>query len=297
MASFLTHHRGITYFVTAMLCFSAMNVTIRANSTVLDPLQMVFLRNAASLLLILPFALRQGVRGLKTSRFPRHTARAMIGLLAMESWFFALLHLPVNTATALSFTAPLFSTLFAVAFLHERIGLLRITALIIGFMGVMVVANPFAETTNSLYMLIVLISAALMAVAGAIVKTLTLTEPSWRIVFYMSLLMSLLSLPFALPVWQTPDLMTLTHTLLIAAFATTAQFCLAQALASEKIIVLVPFEFTRLIFTALMASVVLHESLTPATAVGSVIIIASTVFIAWRENVKKRGLSAPDTVI
>jgi drug/metabolite transporter (DMT)-like permease len=289
-----TRHSGIAYFIAGMLFFSAMNVAIRNAASTLDPLQMVFLRNVFSFLLLLPFALYHGgIQGLKTTRFTRHFIRAIIGLFAMESWFYALMHLSVNTATALSFTAPLFSAIFALLFLSERIGWMRLSALLIGFAGVFIVANPFAAGGWNIYATIVLISASLMAVAGILVKTLTQTEPSWRIVLYMSGLMSLLSLPFALPVWETPDAASLVNIALIALLATVAQLCLAQALMRETIVKLVPFEFLRLIFTACMAWVILGEPITLRTVLGSGVIVASTAFIAWRESVKKRQVTPP----
>ena len=296
MEMLFTRYRGITCYVLSTVFFSAMNVSIRSTTTTLDPLQMVFLRNGLSFLLLAPLALRHGLSALKTQRFGRHAIRAAVGLCAMESWFYALMHLNVNTATALSFTAPLFSTVFAVLFLGETIGRMRIAALLIGFAGVLVIANPFGTQQPMVYMLIILGAAALMAVAGTLVKTLTITEPVWRIVFYMSLLMSLLSLPVALPVWQMPDALILAKATMIAAFATIAQLCLGVALASEKMVVLVPFEFLRLVFTALMAWAVLKETITPSTISGSVIIVGSTVFIAWREAVKRRSTLGGEVV-
>jgi drug/metabolite transporter (DMT)-like permease len=280
--------RGIGLFLVGMFFFSCMNVAIRSLATTLDPVQMVFMRNGFSLLLLLPLACKHGAQAWKTDRFPRHLLRAIIGLCAMETWFVALTHLPVNTATALSFTAPLFSTLFAVLFLQERMGWRRACALAVGFSGVLVVANPFGQGAWNGYMVVALISAALMAVAGIMVKTLTRTEPSWRIVLYVSFLMSVMSFPPAMFVWQTPDAHTLTITMLIAALATCAQLCLVQALSLEKIVVLTPFEFVRLLFTAVLAWMVLGEGITYHTIMGSALIVGSTVFIVWREAAQKR---------
>jgi drug/metabolite transporter (DMT)-like permease len=288
--------QGVGYFLLGMLFFSGMNVAIRNVATTLDPLQMVFLRNAFSALLLLPFALYHGVASLKTSRFGRHFVRAFVGLCAMESWFYALTHLPVNTATALSFTAPLFSTLFAVLFLGERIGWKRFFAVLMGFAGVLVVINPFAQGAWNPYMVVVLISAALMAVAGILVKTLTHTEAGWKIVLYVSALMSLMSLPLAVTVWQWPTLQDAAALFLVAALGTTAQLCLVRALALETIVVLVPFEFTRLLFTAALAWLVLGEGITLPTLAGGAIIIASVAIIAWRDAVKKRHTQLSEVI-
>ncbi len=296
METLLIRYKGIFFYVLSTVFFSAMNVAIRSATTSLDPLQMVFLRNSLSFLLLLPFVLHRGAGALKTERFGRHAARAAVGIVAMESWFYALMHMNVNTATALSFTAPLFSTLFAVLFLGETIGRQRIAALLTGFAGVLIIADPFAGKGLTWYTLIILGSASLMAVSGTLVKTLTRTEPGWRIVFYMSLLMSLISLPLALPVWRTPDAPSLAKAAMIAGFATAAQLCLARALASEKIVILAPFEFMRLIFTALLSWAVCRETVTPRTVLGSVIIVGAAVFIAWREAFKRRSTLQMDVL-
>ncbi len=285
---------GIAFYITAMLSFSAMNVTIRSMAGIIDPLQMVFCRNVISFFLLLPFVLRHGVSQLKTTRPVRHFLRSFIGLIAMETWFIGLMSLPVNSATALSFTAPLFSTLFAVIFLKERIGWMRVGALAIGFGGVLIIANPTADDAWNMYALMVLGSTAGMAIAGILVKTLTTTEPSWRIVFYMALIMSLLSFPPALSVWESISTESMIYLVMIAIFSTIAQYALAQALRHEMIVVLAPFEFTRLVFTAAIAWVILSEPLGLNTVLGSTVIVGSAVFIAWRERVKNKRILASE---
>lgn len=291
-----SHLFGILYFITAMAFFSGMNVMIRHMAGDLDPLQMVFIRNAFSFLMLLPFALRHGLSEVKTTRPGRHILRSVVGLTAMESWFYSLAHMPVNTATAISFSAPLFSTVFAVFLLGERIGWMRITALLIGFAGVVIILDPSATATLDLHVLVVLFATAMMALSGIIVKTLTVTEPSWRIVLYMTFIMSLLSLPPALTVWTMPSLSMIGQLAVIAFLSTTAQMALTQALKEEYIVVLVPFEFLRLVFTALLAWIALSEILTLETVLGSLIIVGSSAFITWRESVRKRQITSEDAL-
>jgi drug/metabolite transporter (DMT)-like permease len=108
--------------------------------------------------------------------------------------------------------------------------------------------------------------------------------------------MSVMSFPPALLVWQTPDAHTLAMTLLIAALATLAQLCLVQALSLEKVVVLTPFEFVRLFFTAILAWMVLGEGITSSTIFGSALIVGSTVFITWREAVQKRKTAIAEAI-
>jgi drug/metabolite transporter (DMT)-like permease len=285
------HTHGIAYFITAMLFFSLMNVLIRQINDTLPSVQLVFLRNIISFALFLPYIATKPKEELKTNRIGRHIFRASVGLIAMETWFYALTSLEVNIATAISFTAPLFTTIFAVCFLDEVIGRVRIITLIIGFCGVMIIANPFNATSFNPMMLIALFSTAMISAAGVIVKILTRTEPSWRIVFYMASFMSLLSFPPAYLAWQSVTQEALLGITAIAILSTIAQLCLAQAFAHSPMVVLMPFDFSRLIFTAAIAWIVLREPITFSTVIGSIVIITSAAYISWRD-IKKGNADA-----
>ncbi len=285
------HLRGIACFITAMLFFSWMNVLIRGMSGDMHALQMVFIRNVFSFVFLLPLIIKHGIKATKTSHTKLHLWRAFIGLIAMEAWFYSLIQLPVNTATAISFTAPLFGTIFAVLFLGEHIGIRRILALCVGFSGVLVIANPFNGASWHPIMLVALFSAAMIAAAGVIVKRLTDTEPGWRIVFYMTIFMSLMSLPPALAVWQTPTNDMLFTLCIIGLLSTLAQLCLTAGFSRSPMVLLMPFDFTRLIFTASLAWILLAEPITTSTISGSLIIIASTVFIVWCDSNNRRNES------
>jgi drug/metabolite transporter (DMT)-like permease len=287
MRYFPLHLHGIIYFVIAMLAFSVMNVTIGTMAGELPSAQMVFIRNILSFALLLPLALSHGIDAMKTHRIGRHIGRSFVGLLSMQTWFYALTMMPINTATALNFTAPLFTTMLAVMFLGERIGIYRLSALFLGFVGVVIIANPTIESTFTLMTPLVLFSSLMMAATGIIVKTLTRTEPGWRIVFYMTLCMSIMSALPAWWVWQTPTQEVMIKLAGIAVSSTIAQLCMAQALKREELVILMPFEFSRLVFTAILTYIILGETLTIHTIIGSLIIVSCAAFIAWREKIVK----------
>lgn len=274
------------YFLVAMLLFAAMNIVIKGMVGGLDTFQIVFIRNVFSCSLLLPIIFHHGFKALKPSNIKLHLSRAFVGLVAMQTWFYSVIHMPVGNATALSFTTPLFTTLLAVLLLNERIGIYRILALIIGFAGVFIIANPNASDFT-VVSLVALFSSLTMALAGIIVKKLTRIEPSWRIVFYMSFNMMLISAIPAYLVWNEPSLSQLISIFAIASLSTSAQFCMATALRECEMSRLMPFEFVRLIFTAILAHLFLSETIGLNAVAGSLIIIASSVFIAWRDNVNK----------
>lgn len=278
--------------VGAMACFAAMSTAVRWASAHMETTQMVFLRNVLSLGLILAWiSLRYTPAMYKTNKLTGHLWRAGLGVIAMELWFFSLSILPINIATALSFTTPVFATLFAMWILKEKAGWRRWSAILISFIGVLVILRPEANGI-SWQASTVLVSSSLMALAGILVKTLARTEPPETIVFYMALFMTPFSAPLALYHWSWEPL---THAnvwvalLLIAFFSTLAHLLIARAYARAEMVALLPFDFTRLIFTAFFAYFLFGETMDSHTLLGATIIMSSAVYIAHREAVRRRA--------
>ena len=284
---------GIGFYLLAMLCFSIMNTLIRDVTQQVTPALAVFLRNLFSLILLLPVAAHFWRDTPATERLSLHFWRAAVGLLAMETWFLSLSLMPVSHATALSFTTPLFATLFALFFLGERMGLWRIGALVVGFLGTLMILRPWQAGEWNLSVLIVLFAAAMMAVASIVVKRLTATEPAWRIVFYMSAFMSLLSAPLGLYGWQVLSPLLYLKILGIALASTLAQLAMVSAFARAGIVLLMPFDFLRLVFTSILAVSFLGETVDTPVLLGAAVIVASSMLIAWRETRHQIQPTAP----
>jgi drug/metabolite transporter (DMT)-like permease len=269
---------SLTYFLIAMLLFASMTIVIKAMAGGLDTFQIVFVRNVFSCCLLLPIIFHHGFKALKPANIRLHLSRAFVGLVAMQTWFYSVINMPVGNATALSFTTPLFATIFAVLLLGERVGKYRIIALIIGFIGVFIIANPNASDFTWVSF-VALFSSLTMAIAGILVKKLTSIEPSWRIVFYMSFNMMLISAIPAYLVWNEPTFSQLISILAIATCSTSAQFCMATALRNSEMSRLMPFEFMRLIFTAILAHLFLSETISINAIIGGIVILASIAFL------------------
>lgn len=284
---------GIGFYMFAMLCFSIMNTLIRDVTQEVMPSQAVFLRNVFSFLFLLPVALHFWRATPATEKIWLHFWRAAVGLFAMETWFLSLSLMPVSHATALSFTTPLFATLFAFLFLREPIGKWRVGALVVGFIGALIILRPWRAGEWNASVAIVLFSAAMMAVASIVVKRLTATEPAWRIVFYMASFMGLLSAPMGLWNWQPISLHAYLQIAGIALASTVAQLAMVRAFSTTGIVLLMPFDFLRLVFTAILAVSFLGETVDAPTLLGAAVIVASSALIAWREARLKRGAVPP----
>jgi len=275
---------AIGFMLASMLCFSAMNTIIRHLATDLHSTQMVFMRNVLSLLIIIAIAavMQRGRPRFPTERLSGHIWRGTIGLLSMELWFHAITLMELTLATAISFITPILSTIIAILFLGEKAGIRRWGAIIAGFIGMLVILRPDASGMNP-NVVFVLVSSTLMAIAGTVVKSLTRTEPPETIVFYMSLIMTLWSIVPAALYWRDFTLVHVGWAFLIALFSTGAHLMLARAYMRADVVVLMPFDFTRLIFTAILAYLFFAEIMDSQTIIGSLIIVASTVYIAHRE--------------
>lgn len=289
--------QAIAIMLVSMMFFSAMNIVIRLVSKELDSQFIVLLRNVCSLILVIAWSavLQRGRPRFPTARISGHFWRASMGIIAMELWFYAVSLMPLTLATALSFTTPIFSTIIAILFLGERAGLRRWGAIGIGFIGMLIILRPGVGDISP-DAIFVLASSLAMAVTGVLVKTLTRTEAPETIVFYMALFMIPWSL---LPAWghmQAVSLWDAWLILLIGVFSTTAHLLMTRAYMRADMVVLMPFDFSRLVFTAAMAYALFGETMDMPTLIGAVIIVSSTVYIAHREAQKKRPPTTVDEV-
>ena len=281
--------QAIGFMLLSMVAFAAMNIVIRHIGDSLHSTQMVFVRNVISLFLVTCVAamMQRAIRRFRTDRLTGHAGRAMAGLLAMQLWFYSVTIMPVTFATALSFTTPIFATIFAIVFLKEKAGWRRWSALAVSFGGVLLILNPDPDALN-IAVLYVLAASAAMAVAGVFVKSLSRTESPETIVFFMALFMTPASLPFALGHWQPMDMTQLGWLFLIAFFSTSAQLMMAHAFRRTTMVMLMPLDFTRLIFTSLFAYIAFGEVLEGQAWAGAGLIVASSVYIAHREATLQR---------
>lgn len=279
--------QAILLMLASMGFFSAMNIVIRLVLSELHSTYVVLLRNVGCLIIVVAWTalLQRGRPRFPTARITGHFWRATVGILAMELWFYAISLLPLTLATALSFTTPIFSTIVAMVFLKEKAGLRRWMAIMCGFVGMLVILRPGVSDISA-DALFVLGSSLVMAVAGVLVKTLTRTEAPETIVFYMALFMTPWSMMPAMGHITPVSFSALGLILLVAIFSTAAHLLLARAYMRADMVVLMPFDFSRLVFTAAMAYALFGETLDAPTVAGSLIIVASTVYIARREAVK-----------
>jgi len=282
--------QGALYMTAAAFLFAMMNGAIRllgdgvyaGEAGNMHPFQIAFLRNFFALSLMLPWVLRQGPGVFRTRRLNVHFWRAGVGLVAMLCWFSAVAYLPLAEAVALNFTVPLFATAGAAIFLGEVVRARRWTATVIGFLGVVIILRPgFAEFTP--LMTLPVIAACFMATSVLIVKSLSGTEQPTAIVLYMNVLLTPLSLLPAVFVWRWPTLMELGLGLFIGVCAVLAHISFTRAFARTDASAIMPFDYARLPFVALLGYLLFGELPDAWTWVGAAVIAAAAIYIAQRE--------------
>ncbi len=275
--------RGIVLMMISTLGFSGMHVMIRYLSGVLDPIQIAFFRNFFGLVVFLPWFLRYGLAPLRTKQLKLHALRAGLNVCAMFAFFSALGMSPVAQVTALGFTAPLFAALLSVFVLGEVFRLRRWTDTLCGFLGTLVILRPgFAEI--DLGSILVLISALLWGCTLIVIKVLARTESSFTITSYMNILLTLLSLGPALFVWHMPEGAQWLWLLAIGVLGTLAQVAITQSLKEADIGAVMPFDFFKLIWVAIMGYLFFAETPGLFVWLGGALIFASTTYIAIRES-------------
>ncbi len=249
---------------------------------VVNPMQAAFIRYAFGIVLIAPVLLRMFAAGVRPSRLGLHMLRGVAHGIAVMLWFFAMARIPIAQVTAIGFTAPVFTTIGAALYLGEHLFARRIAAVVVSFLGTLVILRPGAVAIE-LGAVAQLVAAPLFACSFLIAKKLTETESSASIVAYMSVFVTLALLPPALLVWRTPTLTELGWLFVTAVFATAGHYTLTRAMQAMELTVLQPFSFLQLVWATLLGFYAFSEVPDIWTLTGGAIIVASVTYIAHRE--------------
>ncbi|PTQ90701.1 EamA domain-containing membrane protein RarD [Agitococcus lubricus] len=275
--------KGLALLSISALLFSTMGVLIRLASHSVDNTTIVFMRNLTGTLLLLPFALLQGASFFKTDKFYMHAWRAIVGLIAMYGFFYAIAHLPLSNAMVFTYSSPVFIPLVAWLFLKERISGWMLLAAGIGLLGVMLVSKPNEGLFNWLS-LVGLSSSFLAAMAFVTVRALTQTEPATRIVFYFCLISTVIS---AIPMywsWRLLSLHELGYVIGAGTLATLSQVCLSKAYGYAPAGKIGPANYLAIIFAGLWAWLLWDERPDRLAIIGMMLIFIALLLCLPREK-------------
>ena len=275
--------RGAMWMTIAAVSFACMATMMKVLGEQFHSFQVTFFRAAFALLIVLPIAVSVGREGFRTQRPGLHAVRGLTGAVSNFCLVFATAMLPLADAVAYTFTKPLFMTLLAGVMLSEAVGRHRWTAVAVGFIGVVVMMRPGGGGVQP-EAFIALAGAFMFALTNILVKQLAATEKPVTIMLYAACSTTLLlAIPAAL-VWQTPDTEALIFAAMLGLAGTMNQYFMIRAFAVAEASAVIPFDYTRLIWSALIGYIFFSELPDSFTVAGAMIIIGAAYFIARRET-------------
>lgn len=275
--------RGVLLMCISTVAFSVMHALVRHVSSELPPFQIAFFRNLFGLAFLAPLLIQSKFVMFKSSRIGLHALRGVINIAAMLMFFTALSTTQLAKVTALSFTAPIFMAALSVLVLGERFRLYRWLAILVGFMGMLIILRPGIANIET-GALLVTGSAALWAVAMILIKVLSRTDSSVTIVAWMGVFLCVFSLGPALLVWKPLTYEDLFWLVFIGLSGSIAQISLSQSLKETDPTAVMPFDFLKLIWTALIGAWFFSEIPDIYTWIGAAVIFSAGLFIAYRER-------------
>ena len=289
--------RGIFYMVISTVVFAGVNAIVKWELALYPVGEVAAFRSLFALLavalLILP---RTGIGVLRTRRYREHLQRGVSQFGSMSCMMLAFRALPLASAIAISFSAPLFTTLLSILVLKERVGIHRWSALVVGFVGVLVVTHPGAGTLTW-GAFFALANAVLISSVAISIRRMSATESAETLTLYQMSVITVCTL-FLLPLgFSWPGWLDLLGLALAGAGNGIAQFWWTRSLALAPPSAVVPFNYLSLVWAVILGFAIWGDVPTPALLTGSAIVVASGLYILWRETIRRgrpaASLSAP----
>ncbi len=281
------HLSGILWMITAGLLFVVVTVLVRHLGSDLPAVQAAFIRYGFGLLLVIPAILRMRFRSICGSDYGLFVLRGLAHGLAVMLWFYAMARIPIAEVTAIGYTTPIFTAVGAILIFKERIRFRRIMAIVIGFLGTLIILRPgFQEV--SLGSWAQLAAAPCFAISFLFAKNLTRTHQSTDILVMLTIFCTLTLLPGALMQWRNPQIEELLWLALVAVFATAGHYALTRAFANAPLTVTQPFSFLQLVWAIIFGLLIFGEVPDIWVCVGGFIIVAAITYLTHREAVANR---------
>ena len=278
--------QGSIWIILASLFGAVMGGVIKFVGQRIPVFEILFIRQICVLLIISPLLLRNPIKLFKTNKLKLHVMRGIFAAIAMITGFTALVHLPLAEATAISFAQTLFTTLLAIIFLKEAVGIRRWSVTIVGFIGVLIIIRPSTESINE-YAILALISSLFVAGIIIVLRRLAQTDNPSTIMAYQSLFVTVIMSGPAFYLWIMPTWLELALTLMIGVLMSAMQWVRIQGMKVAEAASVAPFEYIRLIFATLIGIIIFSEIPTIWTVTGSAIIIGSTLYTLKRNALRK----------
>ena len=274
----------------SVCAFSIMDIIVKWSEAY--PLgQVLFFRGFFGVILYFIIMPRDRIKDFYLTKRPGlHFLRCMSGLIALVAIFIALRNLPLATVVSISFAAPIFTTIFSIFLLSEKVGMFRWIAVLVGFIGIIIITEPGFSSFNIYFIYPIIFCLGLSYVAIAI-RQLSTTEPVWLISLYFSIAITLASL-FTLPYgWVIPNFGDLILLMLIGVFGGVANLWLGQSYKLAEVSLVSPLKYLALVFAIAFGYFIWGEIPSFKTLLGAALVIISSIIIFRREIYLKKQVS------
>ena len=280
---------GFFYMFISICAFSLMDVIVKWSDAY--PVgQVLFFRGFCGLIPILFLIPKDRFLDFyKTDRPLLHLKRCLSGLIALVSIFIALRNLPLATVVSITFAAPIFTTIFSIFLLNEKVRLYRWLAVVVGFIGVIIISEPGFISLNFYYVYPIIFCLGLSYVAIAIRK-LSTTEPVWLIGFFFSFSIMILSFFTFYQNWIFPSFLDLFLLSMVGILGGLANLWLTQSYKFSEVSLVTPLKYLALVFAIMFGYFIWDEVPTMKTLVGASLVIISSFIIFRREMILKKTL-------
>ena len=287
---FSKNQLGFFYMFISVCAFSLMDVIVKWSDAY--PIgQVLFFRGFCGIIPILFLIPRDRFNDFyKTTKPFLHFKRCLAGLIALISIFIALRNLPLATVVSITFAAPIFTTLFSIFLLNEKVGFYRWLAVLVGFIGIVIISEPGLSSLNFYYIYPIIFCLGLSYVAIAIRK-LSFTEPVWLISFFFSFSIMILSFFSFYQDWIMPSLIDLFLLSLIGILGGLANLWLSQSYKFSEVSLVTPLKYLALVFAIIFGYFIWNEVPTLKTLLGALLVILSSLIIFRREMTLKKRIS------
>lgn len=289
--------KAALWMTGAIAAFSSMAVAGRELSVTHDTFEIMFFRSLVGICVVaLILTVTRNWHQVTTDRLGMHSIRNVLHFTGQNLWFYAVTVIPLAQVFALEFTNPIWVILLSPLLLGERLTAIRLTAALIGFVGVLIVARPGAATISP-GVIAAALSAIFFALTTISTKSLTRTASIGCILFWLTVMQAVLGLiatgfdgQITLPSWQTAP-----YLLLVGLAGLLAHYCITNALAIAPATVVVPFDFARLPTIAIVGMILYNEPLDQWTLLGAAVICSGIFLNVHAENRNRIATLSGDT--
>ena len=269
--------------ILGMFCLSVNDIMVKGLNLAFPVWEVIFFRAFSGMLISIALVLIFGWKTLRTTKPIRHFVRAFSAVGCVVFYFFGLKYLLLTENIAIVHSAPIFATLLAIPILGERLGVHRIGAIIIGFVGVIVIVKPGTDIFKFVS-LIPLIAALFMASVYLSTRSLMNTDSSIAIIFYYSSALLVTSIIFLPDDFVIPNIVQLIPLMSLGIMGSLGHYFMSQAAKNAEVVVISPFEYSSFIFVGIMGYLFYNEVPSISIITGGILIIAGGVYIAYREQ-------------